>query len=135
MIFDPARAWEFELRRKRSAHLFSKHRYLSAQMAAYLEDGLWLDMAQQANAACHRLAEALRTAPGAALKFEPQANMIFVDLPRSTHVRLHEAGAQYNIWEGSLDGDDPDEPLMARLVCDWSARDEDIDRFLEIARG
>ena len=32
MLFDPARAWEFELRRKRGGHLFSKHRYLSAQM-------------------------------------------------------------------------------------------------------
>src|SRR5690606_27931465 len=34
VIFDPALAWEFELRRKRGAHLFSKHRYLSAQMHA-----------------------------------------------------------------------------------------------------
>ena len=36
VIFDPAKAWEFELRRKRGGHLFSKHRYLSAQMDAYL---------------------------------------------------------------------------------------------------
>ena len=37
ILFDPARAWEFELRRKRGGHLFSKHRFLSAQMEAYLE--------------------------------------------------------------------------------------------------
>ncbi len=30
VIFDPAKAWEFELRRKRGGHLFSKHRFLSA---------------------------------------------------------------------------------------------------------
>ncbi len=36
VLFDPAKAWEFELRRKRGGHLFSKHRYLSAQMDAYL---------------------------------------------------------------------------------------------------
>ena len=29
IFFDPKHAWEFELRRKRGAHLFSKHRYLS----------------------------------------------------------------------------------------------------------
>ena len=34
IFFDPEKAWEFELRRKRAAHLFSKHRYLSAQMLA-----------------------------------------------------------------------------------------------------
>ncbi len=135
VIFDPAKAWEFELRRKRSAHLFSKHRYLSAQMAAYLEDGLWLEMAGMANAACQRLAAGLASVPGAALRFDPQANMIFVDIPRSAHKRLHEAGAQYNIYEGSPDGDDPDETLLVRLVCDWSVSDDDIDRFLEIARG
>ncbi|MDG1431187.1 MAG: aminotransferase class V-fold PLP-dependent enzyme, partial [Paracoccaceae bacterium] len=32
ILFDPDLAWEFELRRKRGGHLFSKHRYLSAQM-------------------------------------------------------------------------------------------------------
>jgi len=31
VFFDPAKAWEFELRRKRGGHLYSKHRYLSAQ--------------------------------------------------------------------------------------------------------
>ena len=51
IIFDPAKAWEFELRRKRAGHLFSKHRYLSAQMQAYLEGDLWLDLARRANAA------------------------------------------------------------------------------------
>ena len=40
IFFDPAKAWEFELRRKRGAHLFSKHRYLSAQMAGYLRNDL-----------------------------------------------------------------------------------------------
>jgi threonine aldolase len=135
VIFDPAKAWEFELRRKRSAHLFSKHRYLSAQMAAYLTDGLWLDLAGRANAACRRLAEGLRAVPAARLLFEPQANMIFADLPRSAHRRLKAAGAEYYLWSGSLDGDDPDAPLTARLVCDWSARDADIDRFLTLARG
>jgi threonine aldolase len=135
VIFDPAKAWEFELRRKRSAHLFSKHRYLSAQMAAYVTDGLWLQMAGQANAACRRLAQGLGSVPGARLLFEPQANMIFADLPRAAHRRLKAAGAEYYLWSGSLDGHDPDEALTARLVCDWSARDADIDRFLALAQG
>ena len=37
VLFDPALGWELELRRKRAAHLFSKHRYLAAQMLAYLD--------------------------------------------------------------------------------------------------
>ena len=59
VLFDPDCAWEFELRRKRGGHLFSKHRFLSAQFDAYLEDGLWLDLARRANAAADLLASGL----------------------------------------------------------------------------
>ena len=36
VFFDPKHAWEFELRRKRAGHLFSKGRFLAAQMHGYL---------------------------------------------------------------------------------------------------
>ena len=134
VIFDPAKAWEFELRRKRGAHLFSKHRYLSAQMEAYLEDDLWRDMAAAANAAAARLAEGLRQVPDVRFLFEPGANMIFAEWPRAAHRRLHAAGARYYLWNGGLDGPDG-EPVAARLVADWSAGEESVDRFLEVLRG
>ena len=103
VFFDPKKAWEFELRRKRGAHLFSKHRYLSAQMAGYLADGTWLETAKAANANAAHLAQG--------------------------HRKLHEAGARYYLWDGTLDGDD-DEMVAARMVCDWSISREQIDQFL-----
>ncbi len=132
IFFDPAKAWEFELRRKRGAHLFSKHRFLSAQMLAYLLDDLWHKSATLANAACARLAEGLRDLPDLVFRNDPQANMIFATLPRATHQRLHEAGAVY-FMEGALTGHDADEPLPMRLVCDWSVSDAQIDRFISLA--
>lgn len=134
IFFEPDKAWEFELRRKRGGHLFSKGRYLAAQMAAYLTDDLWLNSARAANAACDRLAAGLRAA-GARFAHEPDANMIFAAVPRAAHQRLHEAGAVYHLWDGSLDGDDPDEMLTARLVCDWSISDAQIDQFLDVLNG
>ncbi len=130
VFFDPKHAWEFELRRKRGAHLFSKHRYLSAQMLGYLHDGLWLTLARQANAGAVRLAEGLR-AKGAEFPWSPDANMLFPAFSRRQHQALHQAGAKYYVWEGELDGDDAEELLTARLVCDWSVSDEGIDRFLD----
>jgi len=135
ILFDPEKAWEFELRRKRGAHLFSKHRYLSAQMLAYLEDGLWLETARAANAAQARLSEGLRAVAGVEFLYAPEANMSFAAWSRTAHRRLHEAGAQYYLWESVLEGQDPDEMLAARMVTDWSARDEDIDRFVELVKG
>ncbi|RKF13857.1 low specificity L-threonine aldolase [Roseovarius spongiae] len=131
IFFDPRHAWEFELRRKRGAHLFSKHRYLSAQMRGYLADDTWRSAAEAANAKAARLVAGLRDLPDFTLLAEPQANMIFATLPRRTHRRLHDAGAVYGLW-GTLEGDD-DEPIMMRLVCDWSIGDDQIDAFVAAA--
>ncbi len=135
IFFDPKHAWEFELRRKRGAHLFSKHRYLSAQMQAYLHEDLWRESARKANANAARLVAGLRQIAGVSFAHEPQANMVFATMPRAMHKALIAAGAVYHIWSGSLEGRDPSAPVTARFVCDWSLPAEEIDRFLEIARN
>ena len=135
IFFDPKHAWEFELRRKRGAHLPSKNRFLAAQMLAYLTDDLWLDNARAANKATARLTRGLKQTENTSFMFEPEANIIFGGWPRAGHQRLHDAGAQYYLWEGPLNGDDPEQILTARLVCDWSASNESIEQFLTLIRG
>ncbi|MEJ2001338.1 MAG: beta-eliminating lyase-related protein [Maritimibacter sp.] len=135
VFFKPQHAWEFELHRKGAGHLLSKQRYLAAQMLAYLEDGLWLDMARASNAANARLIEGLSALPGTEILYGPSANITFARLPRAMHQRLHDAGAEYHIMQGSLEGDDPAEPLLARFVADWSASAADTEAFLTAARG
>jgi threonine aldolase len=128
VIFDPAKAWEFELRRKRAGHLFSKHRYLSAQMMAYLEDGLWLRLAADANRSGARLAQGLAALPGAGLVHPVQANMIFGWFPAEGHARARAAGAAYYDLPGP-------QPGSVRLVCSWSTTDADVDAFLALVAG
>ena len=135
IFFDPKHAWELELRRKRGAHLFSKHRYLSAQMQGYLEGDLWLRSAARANGNMARLANGLRDLPGVSFMQEPAANLVFAHLPRAAHQRLHAAGAEYYLMGGPLETGDAHEPLPCRLVADWSISDAEIDRFIELARG
>ncbi len=128
VFFDPSKAWEFELRRKRGAHLFSKHRFLSAQMAGYLQDNAFVEIARQANDNAAYLVAGLRAA-GAKFLHEPHANMIFARWPRAVHQKMHEAGARYYLWGGELAG--PAQELVgARLVCDWSIGRDQIDAFL-----
>ncbi|MDJ0627960.1 MAG: low specificity L-threonine aldolase [Rhodobacter sp.] len=136
VIFDPAKAWEFELRRKRGGHLFSKHRFLSAQMQAYLQDDLWLTMARDANAAGKRLAEGLAGIPDASLMHPADANMIFAQMPRGRHQAAFDGGATYYFMpmNATLDGP-PEDQLGARLVCSWCTTPEDIDRYLELISG
>lgn len=138
VLFDPELAWEFELRRKRGGHLFSKHRYLSAQMLAYMTDDLWLDLASQANAAAAKLSAGLLDMPGASLLHPTDGNAVFVNLPRKTLRAAQDAGAKFYIW-GSKGGDeghgDDDTIETARLVCSWCTTDADIDGFLAAVRG
>jgi threonine aldolase len=135
VIFDPKLAWEFELRRKRGAHLFSKHRYLSAQMEAYLSDGLWLELARHSNGMAAVLAEAISALPGGSLAHPVQANMVFANWPASGHLAARAAGAQFYPWPHteSPEGKAPDTPVCARLVTSWSTTMADLDAFLELA--
>lgn len=122
VLFDPAKAWELELRRKRGGHLFSKHRFLSAQMESYLTDGLWLRLAAQANAMGQRLADGLRERQ--AHVPESPANMLFPEWTAGTHDRLQAAGAVYYRFPA------PEGRERARLVASWSTTDADVDSFL-----
>ncbi len=134
VIFDPARAREFELRCKRGGHLFSKHRFLAAQMLAYLENDLWLELARHANAMAKRLSEGI-VKEGGRLLHPTDANAVFASLPRGIHRRARSAGACYYLWpfDQSLDGT-PEVPLAARLVCSWSTTIDEVDNFLSHLR-
>jgi threonine aldolase len=136
VLFDPAKAWEFELRRKRGGHLFSKHRYLSAQMEAYLADGLWLRLARTANDRAADLQAGILARPGTSMMHPRDANILFAHMPRGMHRRAMDSGAHYYLWPfgQTLIGPD-DEALSARLVCSWSTTPEDIEAFLSLIRG
>ncbi len=136
VIFDPAKAWEFELRRKRGGHLFSKHRFLSAQVEGWLEGNLWRDLARHANAMAARLEEGLAKVTGARLLHPRGGNMLFAEWPRAGHRAAREAGAAYYLWPFDQPLEGPaDAPLSARLVASWSTTEAHVDRFLELIRG
>jgi threonine aldolase len=131
ILFDPAKAWEFELRRKRGGHLFSKHRFLSAQMEAYLADDLWVDLAARANARAEALSAGIAALPDGSLVHPTEANAVFARFPRHRHRAAQAAGAQYYLWPGNQTLDGPGEvPVSARLVCDWSTTEADVAGFL-----
>ena len=62
VFFDPARGANMSERRKRGGHLVSKHRFVAAQIEAYLANDLWLKLARHANAMADRLAAGLLAA-------------------------------------------------------------------------
>lgn len=128
ILFDPAKAVEFEARRKRGGHLMSKHRYLAAQMQGYLANDLWTRSAARSNATCARLVKELRAIDEVEFDSEPQANVIFCNISADAHQRLVDAGAMYSVIG------EADQRVSIRLVCDWALKDAHIDQFLKILR-
>lgn len=137
VLFDPAPHRATSMRQKRAGHLWSRHRFLGAQMAAYLDGGLWLDLARAANARTAELARGLVDVPGARILHRPAGNLLFADLPRAAHARAMAAGARYFLYPGDVSVSDgpADEPVRCRLVCDWSRTASDVHRLLELWRG
>ena len=123
VFFDPARARELPFRRKRAGHLFSKMRFLSAQLDAYVADELWLRNARHANAAAARLAEGLTALAGVRLRHPVEANELFVELPEPVIAGLFAAGAQFYRWQGATS-------TCVRLVTAWNTSEADVTTFL-----
>lgn len=135
VLFDPERAWEFELRRKRGGHLFSKMRFISAQMDAYLTDDLWLRLARHSNEMADRLADGINQIEGAEVTNSIGANMLFPEISLAQHRRLEAAGARYYTASPFDPDGDETQRLRIRLVASFRTTGEDVDRFLEALAG
>jgi len=132
VLFDRKHAEALPSLRKRAGQLFSKGRYLAAQMDAYLEGGLWRRNAEHANAMARRLSEGLKAVPGVEISYPVEGNEVFCVLPAAVDGRLREAGAVYHPWDAPGDSVPGDK---VRMVASFVTRAEDVDAFLKVARG
>ena len=129
LFFDPALAAGFERRRKRAGQLWSKLRYLSAQLTAYLDGGLWLRHAAHANAMATRLATGLATLPDVRLLQDVQANEVFAAMPERLVASLEAEGARFYRW---IEVAGEARPVI-RLVTSFQTDAEEVARFLALA--
>jgi threonine aldolase len=130
VFFDPALAADFERRRKRAGHLWSKMRFLSAQLLAYLDEEVWLKNARHANAMAASLGEGLQRIPRVRLLHPVEANEVFVELPASAVAALEAAGFHFYRWplHASPSG------VAIRLVTSYMTPASDVEAFIAAAR-
>jgi threonine aldolase len=129
VFFDPLKAANFAYLRKRGGHTLSKGRFLGAQMAAYLEDGLWLTLAAKANAQAQKLVDGLLGAPGVRPAWPTEINEVFVTAPTGRAEYWKAQGARFYDWPtrslaaalGPREGE-----TLYRFVASFETRDEEI---------
>lgn len=123
VIFNPALADNFAYIHKRGGQLPSKARYVSAQLQALLDNGLWLKLGAHANAMARALRDGLKAIDGVRLLHPVEANELFVILPKALADRLMDKGHRFYPW--------PNEGADAyRLVTSFSTTEDEVTQFL-----
>ena len=134
VLFDPSQREEAEYLRKRAGQLFSKSRFVSLQFEAYLEDGLWLDLARHANAMADKLRQGITASKHARLAWPSQANEVFPVMNKSIAEKLQGEGAFFYPWATPHWMENPpgDDEAVYRLVTSFANGAEEIDRFVAL---
>lgn len=113
---------QFELQRKSTGHLLSKHRFMTAPFAAVLTDGAWLRHARHANDMAARLGAGFEQR-GVPLRFPVQANGVFAQLDDGLHQALQAKGYGYypfgdRAWS------------VYRFMCSFDTQAGDVEQLL-----
>lgn len=131
VVFNPDLMRDLPFLRKRSAHLFSKSRFIAAQFEAYFEDDLWITLAAHANTMAMELQTAIAEAGNARLAWESRANEVFAITDRETFKALQAAGAEFYEWKTphfaeNLTGENE---VITRLVTGFATTRDHIRAF------
>ena len=110
--------------RKQASLLYSKLRFISAQFIPYFNEGIWLENAQNSNAAAQKLAAGMRKA-GVKLTQEVQSNAVFFTLSEEETTQLRE---RYFFYDWDVEQNE------RRLVCSWDTTEEDLAGFVSYLR-
>jgi threonine aldolase len=124
VVFSPDLADGVAVQLRRAGQVWSKMRFASAQLIAYVENGLWLEMARASNSLAARIAAGLGDIPDARLLAPIEANEIFLELPSATMDALEADGFQFYRRTESL----------ARFVCRFDTTDAEADALVAALR-
>lgn len=122
VVFNPDIAENICFHLRRGGMIWSKMRFASAQILAYVENDLWLKLARQSNAAAQRLAIGIHSTPGARLIAPVEANELFVEMSANALDHLARDGVLY-YRRG---------PRLARFVCRWDTTEDEVDQLLTV---
>ena len=127
VFFDRGLAESMRYRRRRGGHLFSKMRFVSVQLDAYIANGLWLACARHANAMAQRVREGLVGIPGVRFRGPSEINFVLVSLPPPVWDGLVAEGYSFSRRGAPSEG-------VIRIACAFDTTEEDVDALVATAR-
>jgi threonine aldolase len=127
VIFNRELAQSMRYRRRRGGHLFSKMRFLSVQLEAYVANDLWLQNARHANLMARRVRDGLAAIPGARFRGPTEINFVLVALPQPIWDGLVAEGYSFSRRGAPSEG-------IIRIVCAFDTTEEDVEELVATAK-
>lgn len=121
IFFNKALSKNFKFIRKQGMQLYSKMRFVSVQFIAYLENGLWLQNAKNANNMANILAEEIKKIPQIRITQKVEANGVFAQVPKYIIEPLLKDFFFY-FW------DEPNDEV--RWMCSYDTTETDVLDFV-----
>lgn len=124
VVFNPEIAHNIGFHLRRAGMIWSKMRFASAQVLAYVQDDLWIRLARQSNAAALAIAQGISNLEGVKLLAPVQANELFVEMsPKAVDYLIAQGVLFYRRA-----------PNMFRLVCRWDTTTEETARLIALIK-
>ncbi len=121
IAFDADLAGKVIFLRKQNTQLLSKMRFISSQFISYLQDGLYLDLANNSNQSAKQLSLALNDfTDSLKIRYPVEANSIFATLPDKLYNTIPNKLGFYQ-WDNLTN--------LVRLMTSWSTSPEQILQF------
>jgi threonine aldolase len=124
VVFNSELADGLAVQLRRAGQVWSKMRFASAQLMAYVENGLWLQLAAASNAVAARIAGGIEAMPGLRLVAPVEVNELFLELPGAAMDALEREGFQF--YRRS--------PTLARFVCRFDTSEAEADALIAALR-
>lgn len=135
VFFNEKLAENFQYRRKRAGHLFSKMRFASAQFDGYFHNDHWLENARHANAMAQRLASGLDAKPDTRLAWQCQSNEVFAIVNERKAKAAEKAGAMFHQWPSDSlpqQQQPAEDEWLIRLVCSYRSNEKEVEQVLKL---
>jgi len=126
IVMNGSLAASARFQRKQQMQLASKMRFVAAQFSALLQDQLWLQNAEHANAMARRLADGVAGVPGVRLCQKVESNGVFAALDPALIDPLRREWS-FQVWD--------ERERVVRWMAAFDTTEGDIDAFAAAIRA
>ncbi|MCB0407314.1 MAG: low specificity L-threonine aldolase [Bdellovibrionales bacterium] len=120
LLWNPDHIKKFKYVRKQNLQLPSKMRFLSIQFYTYLQDDLYLKIAEHSHMMAKLLEEKIKGLPHIHICYPVESNAVFIQFPKKWTTSLKENKFFY-IWDS--------QHWIARLMTSFDTTESDINEF------